>query len=385
MKRSAAALEQAFQARVAWLATTLRPATVRQYEHTLRLFLGFLRARFPEVCRASELRRDPHMLGWLEHLWMRQGRCTQRRLCASSRAAHLIRLRKLLELLADHAHPPRLGLLLSQDIPRPDQLLPRPLPPADDLRLLAELRRRNDLCANALLLTRLTGMRIGETADLAADCLRHLGAEQWTLQVPLGKLHSERWTPVDEEVRTVLARLRFLRTLPPAADPEFLLPRPKGRTALCVQLRAALSEAAVHAGISAHVVPHQMRHTYATSLLRAGVSLPALMKLLGHRTANMTLRYVEITQQDLQREFHLARQKPRHLLPLPPGLVASDSPAADAGTVMHRLSAAMRVLDLFRQQPQVAPHDKSLRLLLRRLVRIRSRFEKLTSSDKPEK
>jgi|GEM_PF-3877170 len=41
-----------------------------------------------------------------------------------------------------------------------------------------------------------------------------------------------------------------------------------------------------------------MRHTYATTMLRAGVSLPALMKLLGHRTANMTLRYVEITQQD---------------------------------------------------------------------------------------
>ena len=109
------------------------------------------------------------------------------------------------------------------------------------------------------------------------------------------------------------------------------------------------------------------------------------MKLLGHRTANMTLRYVEITQQDLQREFHLARQKPRHLLPLPPALSATDPLAADVGTVMHRLSGAMRVLDLFRQQPQAAAHDKSLRLLLRRLVRIRSRFEKLTSSDKPEK
>jgi len=85
------------------------------------------------------------------------------------------------------------------------------------------------------------------------------------------------------------------------------------------------------------------RHTYATSMLRAGVSLPALMKLLGHRTANMTLRYVEITQQDLQREFHLARQKPRHLLPLPPALSATDPLAADVGTVMHRLSGAMRV------------------------------------------
>lgn len=44
-----------------------------------------------------------------------------------------------------------------------------------------------------------------------------------------------------------------------------------------------------------------------------------------HRTANMTLRYVEITQQDLQREFLLAREKPRHLIPIPPALSGSRS------------------------------------------------------------
>ena len=57
----------------------------------------------------------------------------------------MIRLRKLFGLLADHASPPRPGLLLSEDIPRPDQVLPRPLTPEDDARLQTELRRRNDL------------------------------------------------------------------------------------------------------------------------------------------------------------------------------------------------------------------------------------------------
>src|SRR5207237_9968542 len=93
-------------------------------------------------------------------------------------------------------------------------------------------------------------------------------------------------------------------------------------------LRAALRDAAAQTGIQPHLVPHQLRHTYATSMLRAGVSMPALMKLLGHRTANMTLRYVEITQKDLQREFHLARQSPRHLIPLPASLPAPESELA---------------------------------------------------------
>ena len=165
---------------------------------------------------------------------------------------------------------------------------------------------------------------------------------------------------------------------------EFLLSRPKGRNVLIAQLRANLSDTATHAGITAHIVPHQMRHTYATSMLRAGVSLPALMKLLGHRTANMTLRYVEITQKDLQREFHLARQNPRHLIPLPASLPSVDPAIVDATAVVERLSTAARVLDLYRQQnPTVS--DKPLQLLLRRLARVRSRFQKLIPDAKSEK
>ena len=371
-------LEEALRARVRLLATTLRPSTARQYEYTGRHFMDYLRRSFPKVRRPDRLRRDPHVLGWLEQLWTRRIPHSGKPLSATTRAADLIRLRKLFDLLADHVFPPRPGLLLGEDIPQPDQVLPRPLTPEDDARLQLELRRRNDWLGSALLLTRLTGMRIGETADLSEDCLRHWGEDQWVLHVPVGKLHNERWTPVDEEARSLIARLRFLRTLPPAAGADFLLPRPKGPGVLCAQLRAALSDAAARAGIAAHVVPHQLRHTYATSMLRAGISLPALMKLLGHRTANMTLRYIEITQQDLQREFHLARQKPRHLLPLPAVLSSPDPDTVDSSGVVDRLSAAIHMLDLFRQRnPAVA--DKQVQLLLRRLVRLRTAFQKVTS------
>ncbi len=369
-------LEEALQARVRLLATTLRPSTLRHYEHTAALFMAWLRESFPEVRRADRLRRDPHVLGWLEHLWMRRVGRSGRPLCNDTRGAHLIRLRKLFDLLADHAHPPRPGLLLSEDIPRPDQVLPRPLTPEDDDRLQTELRHGTDLFSSALLLTRLTGMRIGETVDLAADCLRHLGGDDWALHVPVGKLHNDRWTPVNGEVRELIARLRFLATLSPAADNRFLLPHRASRVALCQDLRRALTQAASRAGIAAHIVPHQLRHTYATTMLRAGVSLPALMKLLGHRSANMTLRYVEVTQKDLQREFHRAQQNPRHLIPTPAPLATTDPDPADAPAIVERLSGAIRVLDLFRQQ-HGSGIDKPIQLLLRRLVRVRSALQKL--------
>jgi site-specific recombinase XerD len=381
MRRPIHPLQHALEARVRLLATTLRPATVQHYQHTVRLFMGYLAAAFPEVRRPADLRRDPHILGWLEHLWRRRVRHSDKTLCNHTRAGHLIRLRKLFDLLADHAFPPPPGLLWSEDIPRADQVLPRSLSPEDDAHLQAELRRRNDLLSNALLLTRLSGMRIGETVDLAPDCLRHISDDDWALHVPLGKLHDDRWTPADAEMRALVARLRFLAELPPAGPPQFLLPRPRGRGVLCQQMRAALQEAATAAGITVHIVPHQMRHTYATSMLRAGVSLPALMKLLGHRTANMTLRYIQITQEDLQREFHQARQNPRHQIPLliPPHI--PDSDLAQLPAVLERLSGTIRLLDLFRLQ---APSDldQPLRLLLRRLVRIRSLLKKILPEGK---
>ena len=76
MKPSPHPLEQALQARVRLLATTLRPHTVQLYEHTLRYFMAYLRQNFPDVRRPNQLRRDPHVLGWLKHLWTRRVRHT---------------------------------------------------------------------------------------------------------------------------------------------------------------------------------------------------------------------------------------------------------------------------------------------------------------------
>ncbi len=73
-------------------------------------------------------------------------------------------------------------------------------------------------------------------------------------------------------------------------------------------LRPYLAAAAQRARCSGPATPHRLRHTFAAGMLRLGVSLPALMQLLGHKDIRMTLRYVQVTQQDLQREFHRARQ-----------------------------------------------------------------------------
>src|SRR5919201_763258 len=56
------------------------------------------------------------------------------------------------------------------------------------------------------------------------------------------------------------------------------------------RMRTELRRAAAEAGLDG-ATPHQLRHTYATALVNSGVSLQHLMVLLGHQSAEMSLRY----------------------------------------------------------------------------------------------
>ena len=160
-------------------------------------------------------------------------------------------------------------------------------------------------------------MRIGECADLSYDCLRAIAPNEWAIHVPLGKLKTERMVPIDASVSELIQRLRFFRSLDPLRADGRLLARPSSKNALVRQLRDYLHQVCYSLGFSTLIVPHQFRHTYATELLRAGISFPVLMKLLGHTNPEMTMRYVDVALTDLQREFHQARSNPKYLTPQP--------------------------------------------------------------------
>ena len=49
--------------------------------------------------------------------------------------------------------------------------------------------------------------------------------------------------------------------------------------------------------------PHRFRHTFASDMIRAGMSLPALMQLMGHADIQTTLLYVQVTPQDVYLQY----------------------------------------------------------------------------------
>jgi len=364
-------LAPAFGRAVDSLTVALSPGTNRHYRGTVRKFLTWLGAAHPEVRSADQLRRDPHVLGWMSCL-----RSQTPPLATVSCLNLLIRLRCIFDELAWTEQLPELThLIRREDIPRRPRTLPRALTAEQDRLLQQEFLRRNDLAGNVLLLLRHTGMRIGECADLSCDCLRSTGPDQWAVHVPLGKLKTERMVPVDAFVCELVQRLRFFRSLDPLPADGRLLARPSGKEALVHQLRDYLHLVCHSLGLSTRIVPHQFRHTYASEMLRSGVGFAAVMKLLGHTSPEMTMRYLDVTLSDLRREFDLATSQPRHLAPPPKMPGASLQTGLPA--VTDALLSAHHMLEMFRRALPEGASRRCLGRLSNRLTKIITEARKL--------
>jgi integrase len=217
--------------------------------------------------------------------------------------------------------PPR-KLVFRDDIPKLPQVLPRYLPVDVDRRLTQALTAHpdNQLAAAALRLQRSCGLRIGELLDLELDCVHELPGHGSWLKIPLGKLDTERMVPLDPEILALIDHITEIRSPGrPMPHPRYRRPAQflfthHGRRLSQNAVRAELDRAARTAGLD-HITPHQLRHTCATALVNAGVSLQALMALLGHMSAEMSLRYGRLfdttVRAEYERALDLAKQQAR--------------------------------------------------------------------------
>jgi hypothetical protein len=119
-------------------------------------------------------------------------------------------------------------------------------------------------------------------------------------------------------------------------------------------------------------------------MVRLGISLPALMHLLGHKDIRMTLRYVTVTQVDLQRQFHMARQNTPHSHHIPNLSIPPDDSltSADLPGIGHALATTRHLLEMFRRQLTDEKTRRQLQRLDKRLHDVASRLEQLAIPEK---
>jgi site-specific recombinase XerD len=317
------------------VSTTLRPKTVESRAASLALFGTWLGEHHPQISTLSQLSRA-HLEDFLGY---DASRACRGRVAGSGRTIsvshHARAIRDLRSFFDDITiwgwadRPPTL-VLHRGDLPRLPAPLPRALPPDVDRAFMAAVHQLHDVAARAgIVLLRGTGLRLGELLDLELDCLWELPGHGTWLKVPLGKLNTERVVPLDAETLTVLdawmavrGRQRALTHSRNGRPVDYLFVIAGARIGPN-RIRRGIDDAICGAGLldpsgqPLRITPHQLRHTYATSLVNAGMSLQALMALLGHVSPQMTLRYAALANGTVRGAYEAAMAKLHQRRPLP--------------------------------------------------------------------
>lgn len=144
--------------------------------------------------------------------------------------------------------------------------------------------------------------------------------------------HSQAWVDVDAAEVHVMGKGGKRRTVPlggPAlkalqrwlhAREEWLAQHPKADTApmflgirgqrLTPQVaRSQLQAVARQAGITAHVHPHMLRHSYASHVLQSSADLRGVQELMGHADIRTTQVYTRLDFQHLAQAYEAAHPR----------------------------------------------------------------------------
>jgi len=319
-------------------AAVLRPRSVESVVNDLLPFAGYLTARHPEVTTLRRLERG-HIEGYLTWNRTRPWRGQRaaagkgRAISAAVAQSSVLTLRNMLDDIAawGWAEAPPRRLVFAADVPKLGQPLPRALPPDVDTAVMNAIARLDDTFARiGLTVLRGAGLRVGELLDLEIGSIISYGPAGTWLRVPLGKLATERMVPLDTPTLAALDEWAAQRGAHrPVPHPrtgtltDFLFTA-RGRRLGATRLRNGLLAASQAAGLRGPggdvliITCHQLRHTWATALANAGMSLQALMALLGHVTPQMTIRYATLASPALRTAYDEAMGKMRRQFTLTP-------------------------------------------------------------------
>ena len=229
------------------------------------------------------------------------------------RFARLVQLRRYLDWLWEHkklkTSPD--DLITHYDFPKKEDRLPRPFPVDVDFEIQKRLEKSDNIDHLGLLLMRRCGLRAGELRNLKLDCVESDLDGHWFLKVPLGKLNNERIIPLDPKTVEIVERIKRHHSHRPDPNSEkiYMISNSSGRRRSANYLSPLLQDVVKDLAIPGKVCPHRLRHSFATSLLSAGLSITTLKTLLGHRDIRMTLMYAAVTQETVRNDFFGALSK----------------------------------------------------------------------------
>lgn len=180
-------------------------------------------------------------------------------------------------------------------------LLITPLTPAEIKKFLAGIRTYRDQVIVQLML--LCGLRSCEVLSLKISDLDFIDNQ---IRVR-GKGDKQRLLPLPKAL--IKSFTHYIDYERPECNHDTLITviqgPSRGASLAPESLRTLFRQRRISAKLPrAH--PHLLRHTFCTNMIRQGVSLPVVQKLMGHTDIEVTMLYVHTSVDDVAKEYHKA-------------------------------------------------------------------------------
>jgi len=277
-------------------------------EHTRKAYIRDLMVLL-EFCRESGIERwnelDGRRLTALvakRHREGRGGRTLQRNLSAiRSFYRYLIKSGAATQNPAKGVMTPKTPKKLPRtlDVDQATQLVEIS---ADDILSVRDHAILELMYSSGLRLSELVGLDLGNV-DLPDAVVTVTGKGRKTRKVPVGRY----------AVKALRAWLKCRGEL--AGDErQALFVSSRGRRISHRSVQQRLSQWAVKQGLSTHVNPHMLRHSFATHILESSSDLRAVQELLGHADISTTQVYTHLDFQHLARIYDQAHPRARKKL-----------------------------------------------------------------------
>ncbi len=197
--------------------------------------------------------------------------------------------------------------------PRRSMRLPEFLPVDEMMDLLRSLPARGEAGkrdAAILELLYSSGLRVGELVSLRR---MDVSLEEGTIRVR-GKGRKVRVVPAGENaLRALSAYLEERGTAGHRGEEDAwrgaLFRNLRGGALSARSVARILGKALEQAGLSRHLSPHGIRHSFATHLLESGADLRAIQEMLGHASLSTTQRYARVNVSHLARAYEEAHPR----------------------------------------------------------------------------
>jgi len=169
-----------------------------------------------------------------------------------------------------------------------------------------------------------TGMRHSEILAIRKE---NVELDRLRIWIPKAKAGA-REQPITEDLADYLrGRLKMLPTGSP-----WLFTSPGSQTGHVHTIRKAFQRSAKRAGLDPDLItPHVLRHTVVTHLVQAGVDLPTVQRVSGHKTLTMVARYAHQNGEHIRAAMNKLEVRMANSAADLPALTTDDEGALDEG------------------------------------------------------